>query len=89
MLYGWPAIVYYVPEPAIQIAVPAPLTEPPALEAPLEAAHVDVAAPPPPPVPVAHKTFYIIPGCYLGDVPPKDASLPSTCDVSKARAFQP
>jgi hypothetical protein len=91
VFYGWPAVVYYVPQPVIQIAVPAPLTEPPALEMPLDAAPVAVAAPaaPPPTVPVTHKAFYIIPGCYLGDVPPKDASLPPTCDVGNARTFQP
>src|SRR3984893_10615942 len=88
VFYGWPAVVYYVAQPSIQIAVPAPLPEPPALEVPLEAAQVGVAAPPappppPPPVAVAHKTFYIIPGCYLGDVQPKDAGLPPTCDVGK------
>jgi hypothetical protein len=33
------------------------------------------------------KTFYLVPGCYLGDVPPKDAHLPSNCDVSKAVTF--
>jgi hypothetical protein len=89
--YGWPAVVYYVSQPAIQIAVPAPPTEPPVLEVPLDAAQVAVAAPPapPPPVPVTHKTFYIIAGCYLGDVPPKDAGLPPTCDVAKTRTFQP
>lgn len=38
--------------------------------------------------PVA-KTFYLIPGCYLGDVPPKDARLPATCDVSRAVVYQP
>src|ERR1700737_2934871 len=30
VFYGWPVVVYYVPQPAIQIAVPASLTEPPA-----------------------------------------------------------
>lgn len=28
-------------------------------------------------------TLYFIPGCYLGNVPPKDAGLPATCDQSR------
>jgi len=28
--------------------------------------------------------MYLIPGCYLGNVPPKDAGLPATCDPSRA-----
>ena len=32
----------------------------------------------------APATFYMIPGCYMGNVPPQDANLPSSCDVSKA-----
>ena len=27
--------------------------------------------------------MYSIPGCYLGNVPPKDAGLPATCDPSR------
>jgi len=38
--------------------------------------------------PVKSKTFYMIPGCYLGDIPPKDAGLPETCDASAARTFE-
>jgi hypothetical protein len=32
-------------------------------------------------------TIYMIPGCYVGNVPPKDASLPAGCDESRAVAF--
>jgi hypothetical protein len=32
-------------------------------------------------------TFYLIPGCYMGNVPPKDANLPATCDISRAVSF--
>jgi len=60
---------------------PAPTTTP----APAPAA-ADSAAPAPP---VARKLFYFIPGCYLGDVPPKDAGLPATCDHSRAVTFRP
>jgi hypothetical protein len=33
-------------------------------------------------------TIYFIPGCYLGDVPPKDAGLPAGCDASGAITFK-
>ena len=32
---------------------------------------------------------YLIPGCYLGNVPPKDAGLPATCDQSQVTTFEP
>lgn len=34
------------------------------------------------------KTFYVIPGCYAGDKPPR-AKLPRGCDRSKLRAIPP
>jgi hypothetical protein len=33
-------------------------------------------------------TFYLIPGCYMGNVPPKDANLPATCDIARAVSVQ-
>jgi hypothetical protein len=33
-------------------------------------------------------TFYLIPGCYIGNVPPKEANLPATCDIARAMSFQ-
>ncbi len=39
--------------------------------------------------PAQRKPFYVIPGCYLGNVPPKDAGLPATCDQSKAITIWP
>ena len=33
-------------------------------------------------------TFYLIPGCYMGNVPPKDAGLPATCDVTRTQTFR-
>ena len=33
-------------------------------------------------------TFYLIPGCYIGNVPPKEANLPATCDIARAVSFQ-
>ena len=38
--------------------------------------------------PRAPATIYFIPGCYLGDVPPKDAGLPAGCDASSAITFK-
>jgi hypothetical protein len=40
-----------------------------------------------PPLPSGPTTFYLIPGCYMGNVPPKDAHLPATCDVGRAVEF--
>lgn len=33
-------------------------------------------------------TFYLIPGCYIGNVPPKEANLPAACDIGRAVSFQ-
>jgi hypothetical protein len=33
-------------------------------------------------------TFYLISGCYMGNVPPKDANLPATCAISRAVSVQ-
>ena len=33
-------------------------------------------------------TFYLIPGCYMGNVPPKEANLPATCDIARAVSVQ-
>ena len=43
----------------------------------------------PPPATVPPSTFYLIPGCYMGNVPPKDADLPATCDQSRATIWKP
>ena len=39
-------------------------------------------------VPRTPTTFYLIPGCYAGNVPPKDAGLPATCDPSQVISFK-
>ena len=41
-----------------------------------------------PPAPKLPAMFYLIPGCYMGNVPPKEANLPATCDVARAVVFQ-
>jgi hypothetical protein len=43
-------------------------------------------APSPPPAPT---TIYVIPGCYVGNVPPRDALLPSGCNPADAVEFLP
>jgi hypothetical protein len=47
---------------------------------PAPASQPPAAAPPSKPV-------YFIPGCYLGNVPPKDVKLPATCDMSRMTTF--
>jgi hypothetical protein len=50
---------------------------------------------PEPPAPAASSpasapsTFYVIPGCYVGNVPPDAASLPPGCDVSQTKTIRP
>ena len=36
-----------------------------------------------PPAPAGSRTMYVIPGCYLGNVSPKNVALPAGCDLSK------
>ena len=43
---------------------------------------------PPPAAKTAPVTFYLIPGCYMGNVPPKDARLPATCDLGRVVEFK-
>ncbi len=43
----------------------------------------------PPPTTVPPTTFYLIPGCYMGNIPPKDAHLPATCDPGRATTWLP
>jgi hypothetical protein len=57
--------------------------------APSPTAAPPAAASPAAEIPIARKPFYYIPGCYLGDVPPKDAGLPPGCDQSKTVVVSP
>jgi hypothetical protein len=41
------------------------------------------AAPPATPM-----VIYVVPGCYIGNVPPEDARLPATCDPSRAKTIR-
>jgi hypothetical protein len=42
---------------------------------------------PPPSVPPS--TFYFIPGCYIGNVPPEKVELPANCDMSRLITRKP
>jgi len=33
-------------------------------------------------------TFYVIPGCYLGNRSPREVSLPPGCDLKKVRTIK-
>jgi hypothetical protein len=99
--YG-PTVVYVVPAyryfpesfPTTNqfVVTPPPPTEP-----------ITVTPAPPPPTPdppsttpepvlpvsVGSKTLYVIPGCYLGNVSPKNIALPAGCDISKLKTITP
>jgi hypothetical protein len=36
-----------------------------------------------PAAPATPMTGYVIPGCYIGNVPPQDAGLPASCDLDR------
>ena len=49
-----------------------------------------VAPPAPAPfTPSGNRTMYLIPGCYMGNVPPQDLKLPAGCDLSKLTTITP
>ena len=48
-----------------------------------------IEPPPPTPAPTGSKTLYLIPGCYMGNVSPKDMKLPQGCDLSKLTVITP
>jgi hypothetical protein len=33
--------------------------------------------------------MYLIPGCYMGNVSPKDVALPAGCDIKKLTTISP
>ena len=43
----------------------------------------------PPPVAAAPKTFFVIPGCYAGDRPPRTEELPQGCNTANLRTVPP
>jgi hypothetical protein len=76
--------VIVVQQPPITITVEVPERR----EVRAEAAPVE-RAPEPPYVPSGDRTLYVIPGCYVGNVPPTDVKLPVTCDLKKLTTFNP
>lgn len=52
------------------------------------AALTPLAGTPPAPA-VAPSTLYLIPGCYLGNVPPDQIKLPDNCDLSRLITRKP
>jgi len=44
-------------------------------------------AAPPPPTPGPATTMYVIPNCYLGNVPPRPNRLPSGCDAKQVQVI--
>lgn len=87
-----PYAVPMQPAPQVIVVQPAPVqiitVEVPA-RAPREEAAPVVREPEPPYVPSGDRTLYVIPGCYVGNVPPKDLKLASHCDLKKLTTFTP
>jgi hypothetical protein len=40
-------------------------------------------------IPAGSKTMYVIPGCYLGNVPPEEGRLPPGCDIGRMKTYAP
>jgi hypothetical protein len=51
--------------------------------APTEPASRDSVPTAEPPAPRPKQTFYFIPGCYLGNIPPDQVRLPPGCDLTR------
>ena len=80
---GYESLVLDVNSPADRVTTyRGALTRLPAASADDRSAAADAATRPAP-------TFYVIPGCYVGNVPPKDARLPSACAERGAAIIQP
>jgi hypothetical protein len=45
-------------------------------------------APAPVTLPHAPDTYYVIPGCYMGNHPPNKERLPAGCDIAKLKTTQ-
>jgi hypothetical protein len=75
------------------VIVERPVTRVVEVEVPVREAPIEPPPPPrapePPFVPTGDRTLYVIPGCYVGNVPPKDVKLPDTCDLAKLTTFTP
>jgi hypothetical protein len=100
---GGPQFVYYyvpyaVPiqqSPQVIVVQQPPVTNIITVEVPArsEEARAEPPAemrnPEPPFVPSGDRTVYVIPGCYVGNVPPANVKLPPNCDVKRVTTFNP
>lgn len=96
-----PQVIYYLPYPVAVVAQPPQVivVQPPAVthvvtvemapREPREEPPPAPSAPAPPLVPAGDRTVYVIPGCYVGNVPPANLKLPAHCDVKKVTTFTP
>jgi hypothetical protein len=73
----------------IQVAQGAVVTYRPGLKWSEPAAASVTEAPRPSSPPPSPTTIYVIPGCYVGNVPPREAMLPAACDPRDAIEFPP
>ena len=80
-------------EPQIIVVQQPPVTRIVEVEVPVRDVPVERTRPAeptaPPYVPTGDRTLYVIPGCYVGNVPPKDVKLPANCDLSKVTTYVP
>lgn len=93
-----PQVVYVLQPYPVEVQpqiviVERPVTRIIEVEVPARQAPIEPAPPPkepePPFVPTGDRTLYVIPGCYVGNVPPKDVKLPANCDLTKLTTFTP
>jgi hypothetical protein len=74
------------------VIVERPVTRIVEVEVPAREAAIEpppLREPEPPFVPTGDRTLYVIPGCYVGNVSPKDIKLPPNCDLAKLTTFTP
>ena len=81
-------------EPQIIVVQQPPVTRIVEVEVPVREPQVEPAPRPaepelPPYVPTGDRTLYVIPGCYVGNVPPKDVRLPANCDLKRVTTYVP
>ena len=86
-----PSVLYVMqPYPVAQpypvyIVVPAPAApEPPPAAPAIEVEKREPFVPS-----TGSRTLYVIPGCYLGNVPPETDRLPAVCDISRLKIYPP
>ena len=95
VVYLWAPYPIAYQEPQVIVVQQPPVTRIVEVEVPVQEPRVEqVPRPyvpePPPYEPTGDRTLYVIPGCYVGNVPPKDvARLPANCDVTKVTTYVP